>query len=100
MPSNRTRFILKVILLASAIIAAGVGLYLVICMFSGIENYFTKHIGLALVLVFVGIIAFILPVLAKKKYQDDPKDKVMFVVGVLLILFAILTVILSYMDIF
>ncbi len=100
MPSNRTRFILKIALAVSTLVAAGLALYLVVCMFAGIENYFTKHFGLALVLLFVSVIAFTLPILTKKKYQDDSKDKVMFVVGVLLVLFAILTVVLSYVNFF
>lgn len=100
MPSNRTRFILKIALAVSTLVAAGLALYLVVCMFAGIENYFTKHFGLALVLLFVSVIAFTLPILTKKKYQDDSKDKVMFVVGVLLVLFSILTVVLSYVNLF
>lgn len=100
MPSNRTRFILKIALAVSTLVAAGFALYLVVCMFSNVENYFTKHFGLALVLLFVSVIAFTLPILTKKKYQDDSKDKVMFVVGVLLVLFAILTVVLSYVNFF
>lgn len=100
MPSNRTRFILKIALAVSTLVAAGLALYLVVCMFSNVENYFTKHFGLALVLLFVSVIAFTLPILTKKKYQDDSKDKVMFVVGVLLVLFAILTVVLSYVNFF
>jgi len=100
MPSNRTRFILKIFLAVSTLVAAGLALYLVVCMFSNVENYFTKHFGLALVLLFVSVIAFTLPILTKKKYQDDSKDKVMFVVGVLLVLFAILTVVLSYVNFF
>ena len=100
MPSNRTRFILKIVLLVSAISAFGIGLYLAICMFSGITNYFTSHIGLGLALIILSLVPFTLPVITKKKYADDSKDKYMFLVGVLLIMFGILTIVLSYFNIF
>lgn len=100
MPTTRTRFVLKIVVLVSSILAAAIGVYLVVCMFSGIENYYTQHFGLASVLLLVSPIALILPILTKKKYQEDSKDKIMFVIGVLLIMFAVLTVAISYMNIF
>ena len=100
MPSNKTRFILKIVLFTSAVLAAGIALYLAICMFSNINNEFTLHFGMPLVLVLISVIAFTLPILTKKKYQEDSKDKIMFIVGVLLILLAILTLIMSYFNIF
>ena len=100
MPSNRTKFILKIVLFVSACLAAAIGVYLAVCMFANINNYFTIHFGMALVLVLVSVVAFTLPVITKKKYDDDSKDKIMFFVGVLLILLAILTVVMSYFFVF
>ena len=96
MPSNKTKFILKIVLFVSSVLAAGIGIYLAVCMFANINNYFTVHFGMAIVLLLVSVVAFTLPVITKKKYADDSKDRIMFVVGVLLVLLSILTVVMSY----
>ena len=51
MPSNRLRLIYKIIMLVMAIIAFGVGIYMLVALFSGNQNHFTKHFGISIISV-------------------------------------------------
>lgn len=100
MPSNRLRFIYKVIMISMAIIAFGVGIYMLVALFGGFQNYFTKHFGISIILLAVAVITLILPEATKTRFGGDSKDNVMKVVAVLLILFAVLSCVLSYFGLF
>ncbi len=100
MPSAREKQIYKIIMITSGIIALGVAAYLLVAMFSGAKNYFTNHFAIPIVLVCVGIIALCMPLATRSRFGSDAKDNVMKIVAILLILFAILTLVLSYFDIF
>lgn len=100
MPSNKEKMIYKIIMLSMAIIAFGVGIYIAIAMFFGYQNYFTIHFGIPLVLLAVGVIALVMPEATRSRFGSDTKDNVMKVVAVLLILFAILSCVLSYFNFF
>ena len=82
------------------LIALSVATYMAVAMIGGFQNYFTQHLCIPLVLLAVGVIALIMPELLKSRFGGDTKDNVMKVVAVLLILFAILTFVLSYFNIF
>ncbi len=65
----------------------------------GEMSYFSKHFAVGLDLFLVGIIAIIMPKLAAQSLQGENKgDKMMGFVGLLLFLFAILTVIFSFVK--
>ena len=100
MPSNRLRLIYKIIMLVMAVIAFGVGIYMLIALFSSNQNYFTKHFGISIILLAVAVITLILPEATKTRFGGDSKDNIMKVVAVLLILFAVLSCVLSYFGIF
>lgn len=64
------------------------------------RSYFSLHFALPIILLFVGIIAIMLSTLSKMSMTGESKgDKFMTLVGLLLILFAILTLIFSYFNI-
>ena len=100
MLSNKQRLVLKIVLFTSSVLAACLGVYVAVCMFASITNPFQQHFAMGILLLLVSVVAFTLPVLTKKKYQDDSKDKIMFMVGVMLVMLAILTVVISYINIF
>ena len=100
MPSNKEKMIYKIIMISMAIIAFGVGIYIAIAMFMGYQNYFTIHFGIPLVLLAVGVIALVMPEATRSRFGSDTKDNVMKLVAVLLILFAILSCVLSYFNFF
>jgi uncharacterized membrane protein YidH (DUF202 family) len=100
MPSTREKQIYKIIMITSGIIALGVAGYLAVAMFMGAKNYFTAHFAIPIVLVCVGVIALCMPQATRSRFGSDAKDNVMKIVAVLLILFAILTLVLSYFDFF
>ena len=100
MLTNKQRLVFKIVLFTSSVLAASLGVYLAVCMFANITNYFIEHFAMGIVLILISFVAFTLPILTKKKYQDDAKDKVMFMVGVLLVMLSILTIIISYLNIF
>lgn len=100
MPTNKQRIVLKALIVAFGAIALGVGIYMAITMFSGVNNYFTAHFGMPIVLASVAVVALCLPVATRQKFGgDDSKDKIMMVVAVLLLLLAIFTFALSYANI-
>lgn len=64
------------------------------------RSYFSLHFALPIILLFVGIIAIMLSTLSKMSMTGENKgDKFMTVVGLLLILFSILTLMFSYFNI-
>lgn len=65
----------------------------------GEMSFFSKHFAVGLDLFLIGIMAILMPKLAAKSLQGENKgDKMMGVVGLLLFLFAILTVVFSFVK--
>ncbi|MCM1131021.1 MAG: hypothetical protein NC310_07295 [Roseburia sp.] len=63
------------------------------------RSYFSLHFALPIVLLFVGIIAIMLSFLSMLSISGENKgDKLMIFVGLLLILFAIITLVSSYVN--
>lgn len=74
---------------------------LTVLYFMDIENagylYFKEHFAISIILLLVGVIAFMLPRMNKKSYQGENKgDNLMLMVSILLVLLAIGTCIFSY----
>ena len=64
-------------------------------------NYFNQHFLIPSCLFLVGVIAIILPnVINKSKFSDNRGDKMMPIVGIMLIVCALLSIFLSYTGMF
>lgn len=101
MLSKRTRLIFKIIIGVMMAISVTLGAFILYYVFSDHDTfpYFLNHFGIAIILVCVSVIAFLLPLLAKKKYSDDSRDGIMILASGLLILLALLSIIMSYLGI-
>ena len=95
----KTKSIFRIVILILFLSTLAIGGTMLGFVFSGAEMpYFFQHFGLAICLFLIGIIAFMLPMLNQTKYTGDSKDSMMLVVAVLLILSAILSIIISYIN--
>lgn len=101
MLSKKTRLILKIVIAVMMAIATTIGVFIMYYIFADKENfpYFLNHFGLAIVLTCIAVIAFILPLLGRKKYGDDSRDGVMIIAAGLLVLLGLLSIIMSYIGI-
>lgn len=62
-------------------------------------SFFSLHFAVPIILAMIGIIAILLPKLTKKSYSGDTKgDNFMTLVGVLLILCAVMSLGLSFIQ--
>lgn len=100
MPSNKMKLVYKILLIALALIAFGTTIFVIVCMLGSFNNYFLAHFAVPLVLLSVGFIAFILPEATKTRFGGDAKDSIIKVLAIILILAAILTLVLSYLNFF
>ena len=99
MLDKRTKLIFRIVILILFLSTLAIGGTMLGFVFSKTDMpYFFQHFGLAICLFFIGIIAFMLPMLNQTKYSGDSKDSMMLVVAVLLILSAILSIVISYIN--
>ena len=97
---KKSEFKIKVALgvLASIVLALVIyyGVYYFILETS---NYFLDHFASSIILVLIGAIAILMPVLNGQKLVGENKgDNTMLVVGVLLIICALISILISYMQ--
>lgn len=97
---KQTIFILKLIMLICAMLIITLIALFLFDIGDGEFNYFNQHFMLPLCLFFIGIIALILPNVTKSKFSDNKGDKIMPVVGFMLIVCAFLSLFLSYSGMF
>lgn len=93
---KRITFILKLIMLLLAATIILLVVLMLIDMGDGSVNYFNRHFLLAVCLSSVGVIAMILPYVTKSKFSDNKGDKMMPIVGIMLIVCAIISIFISY----
>lgn len=80
------------------IIVACVIIYFV-DLFGETKSYFTEHFAISIILALIGVIALLLPRISKKSYSGDDKgDKLMNIVGVLLLACSIFSLVMSYLS--
>ena len=95
---KKSIFKIKIVMAIFAAIALGLGIYFLIETYAiGQTSYFSKHFLGAICLLCIAVIAFLLPMINSQKLSGDNKgDNIMVVVSFLLIVFSVLTIILSY----
>lgn len=60
-------------------------------------SFFTSHFLIGIVLAIIGCFAIYMPTVSQKSYSgDDRGDKMMFVIGLILFLCAIISIIVSF----
>ena len=92
--------VLKVVIVISMMIIIGItGYYLKEIFGENEPSYFSVHFALPIVFTVVGILAILLPMASKENLSTNDKgDKMMPIIGVILVVFAIFTCILSFMK--
>ncbi len=93
-------FTLKLIMLICAMLIITLIVLFLIDLADSEINYFNQHFMLPSCLFLVGVIAMILPNVTKSKFSDNKGDKMMPVVGIMLIVCALLSLFLSYTGMF
>ena len=103
MLSDKTKFKLKIILIALLVIILGIVAELLVEIFafklrdSSYElSFWANHFSIGVALILVGAVAFIMPLLSKQKYADDSKDSLMIIVSGLLIISGLVAMIYSF----
>ncbi|MCR5112790.1 MAG: hypothetical protein K6A63_02510 [Acholeplasmatales bacterium] len=103
MLDKKTALIFKIVMATAAIGSLVVGAFMGYYIFFAGEDvampYFLNHFGLPIILALIAVIAFCMPIVAHRKYQDDSRDSIMLIAALLLLLLAVLTIIMSYMGI-
>ncbi len=90
---------IKIILGVLAAIVLGCAVYYLICTFTETTNYFVEHFLSAIMLIFIGCIALLMPQLNKKTLRGENKgDNMMIIVGFLLFFVAIMSIVVSYIS--
>jgi uncharacterized membrane protein HdeD (DUF308 family) len=89
----------KIILgVLAAIVLAG-GIYYAICYLNETTNYFIEHFLSAIMLIAIGIMALLMPQLNQRTIRGENKgDNMMLLVGFGLIILAIMSIIISYLN--
>ncbi|MBQ9449556.1 MAG: hypothetical protein IJU60_06770 [Acholeplasmatales bacterium] len=103
MLSDRGRKIMKIILfvLAICVVAIAVEAAVELVFMTNHEpSYFVKHFSLGTSLILIGIMAFLMTQVAKRRYEGGKGDELMLVVSVLLILCGFIAYMISYFNIY
>ena len=94
---KQTAFTIRFIIGLMALVTLGLGIYYFMDTSDASISYFTEHFLSAVALFCIGVIALLLPVLNGTKLSGTNQgDSLMIVVGILLMLCAILSIIMSY----
>lgn len=97
---RQINFILKLIMLISIVTILTLLVLWLIDLGDSNLNYFNRHFLLPTCLFLVGVIAIILPNVTKSKFSDNRGDKMMPIVGIMLIVCAFLSLFLSFTGMF
>lgn len=98
--SNKEKRTLKITIIILCVITLsllGYGIidYFVINNSNGV-SFFVEHFLAGICLILIGIIAFILPMIGKKKYSETKSDDMMIIVAGLLILCGLIAMLFSF----
>lgn len=99
--NEKEKLLLKITMgIFISIAAIHIILWLILCYFIGISNYYLNHFLIPIILLCIGIFAIIMPYYNKySSYQANTKgDNFMPIIGVCLIFCAFITLILSYSN--
>ncbi len=100
MLTNEQKKVIKIIIMVCTFIALAVGVEYIIEYFmegSGHQiSFFANHFTLGIILILIGIIAFLLPFTTRNRFGDGRGDNMMLIVGVLLVLSGIIAIPLSF----
>ena len=103
MISDKTRKIFKILLAVLAIIVVGLGAWAaveLVFMDNHTPSYFVKHFSFGLALILIGVMAFLMTQVAKRRYEGGKGDELMLVVSVLLILCGVIAIVISYFNVY
>ena len=103
MISDKSRKLFKILLAVLAAIVVGLGIWAaveLVFMENHTPSYFVKHFSFGLALILIGIMAFLMTQVAKRRYEGGKGDEMMLIVSVLLILCGILGIAISYFNIY
>ena len=103
MVSDKTKLILKIVMIALMVIVLGIVTEFLVEIFAFKMqdpyyhlSFWADHFAIGITLILVGGVAFIMPILSKQKYTDDSKDSIMLIVALLLMLSGIVAMIYSF----
>ena len=100
MLTDKQKKIFKLIILLAAAIALTCGAEYMIEFFMHSDksefSFFASHLSLGLALMFMGVVAFLLPFTTRTRFGDGKGDNMMLIVGILLALSGIITIGLSF----
>ena len=97
MISKKAKLVLKIIisiLMSLSILVGAFFLYYAISDKS--MPYFLEHFGMFFALLFVGIVALLLPAVTNSRFLGNGKDSIMILVGFALIICGLIAIIYSY----
>lgn len=99
--NNKTELYIRILMIISIIFLLAVSFYYAFFFFIIEEsNYFLVHFASMIMMVLVGVISILMVQLNKTRISGDNKDdKIMIVVGVLLIISGLLSLIISYISV-
>ena len=101
MLTNEQKKIIKIIIMVCTAIALLVGVEYIIEYFLSDSthqiSFFASHFTLGIILIFIGIVAFLLPFTTRTRFGEGRGDNMMLIVGVLLILSGIIAIPLSFL---
>ena len=103
MLSERGRKIMKIVLFVLAIAVVGIAVEAAIelvFMENHDPSYFVRHFSLGTSLILIGVMAFLMTQVAKRRYEGGNGDDLMLVVSVLLILCGFIAYMISYFNIY
>ena len=101
--SNDKKKIFKIILAVLSLAVVAIGLEAaveLVFLENHTPSYFVKHFSFGLVLMLIGVMAFLMTQVAKRRYDGGKGDELMLVVSVLLILSGIIAIVISYFNIY
>jgi len=93
------RIILFILAIAVIVLATEAAIELIF-MENHEPSYFVKHFSLGTSLIIIGVMAFLMTQVAKRRYEGGKGDEMMLVVSVLLILCGFIAYLISYFNIY
>lgn len=101
MLTNQQKKVFKIIIGICALIALAIGIeYMVEYFINDSANkmsFFANHFSLGIALIFIGIIAFLLPFTTRTRFGEGKGDNMIMIVGVLLVLCGIIAIPLTFL---
>jgi zinc transporter ZupT len=99
--NKKLELLIRIIVILSIVLLLGLTVYYAIFYFIKEEsNYFLDHFASMCMMVLIGINAIFTTILNKNKISGDNKnDKLMIVVGILLIICGLLSLLISFIPV-